>query len=154
MGVKVIARADLTALLRGYPIEGETCELVGYGPVAVSAVLDLIDTADPFLAAIATRGQTVVGVAHLGRRPNAIQQTALEWLYPACAAEGCAAQSHLETDHRVDWARTHITTLDLLDRLCTHHHHLKSNDGWALIAGHGKRPFVPPNDPRHPGPSP
>ena len=50
--------------------------------MAVSAVRELVDTADPFLAAVVTRGQQVVGVAHLGRRPSATQQTALEWLYP------------------------------------------------------------------------
>ena len=39
---------------------------------------------------------------------------------------------------------------DLLDRLCGHHHDLKTIDNWALAAGRGKRPFVPPGDPRHP----
>ena len=86
---KVLARVDLAALLRGFPVGDETCELAGYGPVAVSAIRDLIDTEDPFLAAVATKGKEVVGVAHLGRSTNAHQQSALEWLYPTCAAEGC-----------------------------------------------------------------
>ena len=60
-GVKVIVRVDLAALLGGYPIEGETCEIAGFGPVAVSAVGDLIDTGDPLLAAVVTRGEAVVG---------------------------------------------------------------------------------------------
>jgi hypothetical protein len=147
---KIIVRVDLAALLRGWPCEGELCELAGFGPVAASAVRDLIDTADPFLAAVVTRGEQVVGVAHLGRRPRASQQTALEWLYPTCAVEGCSSLSWLENDHRLDWAKTHLTVFDLLDRLCSHHHDLKSLDGWALVEGHGKRPFVPPDDPRHP----
>ncbi len=147
---KVIARVDLDALLRGYPSGGETCELAGYGPVAVSAVRDLIDTGDPFLAAVATKGEAVVGVAHLGRRPTACQRTALEWLYPTCAAEGCAARARLEIDHRVDWAASRATVFDLLDRLCGHHHVLKTRYGWALVEGRGKRPFVAPTDPRHP----
>jgi hypothetical protein len=113
-------------------------------------VRDLIDTGDPFLAAVVTKGERVVGVAHLGRRPTAAQQTALEWLYPTCAAQGCGAVAFLEFDHRVDWARSHVTVLDLLDRLCSHHHDLKTIDGWALVAGRGKRPFVPSEDPRHP----
>jgi hypothetical protein len=79
---KILARVDLGALLRGYPVGDDVCELAGYGPVAVSAVRDLIATEDPFLAAVVTKGKNVVGVAHLGRRPNAHQQTALEWLYP------------------------------------------------------------------------
>ncbi len=92
----------------------------------------------------------MVGVAHLSRRPTAYQQSALEWLYPTCAVAGCSASSWLENDHRVDWAKTHLTVFDLLDRLCTHHHDRKSLDGWALITGSGKRAFVPPDDFRHP----
>ena len=56
----------------------------------------------------------------------------------------------LQTDHRVDWAESHITMFDLLDRLCPHHHRMKTNQGWALAGGRGKRPFVAPDDPRHP----
>ncbi len=148
--VKVIVRVDLPALLRGYPVEGDTCEIAGFGPVAVSAIRDLVDTADPFLAAVVTDGEAVVGVAHLGRRPRAVQQTALQWLYPTCAAEGCSTTAWLEIDHRVDWARSRLTVFDLLDRLCAHHHDLKSREGWALVEGRGKRAFVPPHDPRHP----
>ena len=131
-------------------MHGEVCELVGFGPVAASAIRDLIDTADPFLAAVVTRGEQVVGVAHLGRRATAAQQTALEWLYPKCAVEGCSSGAFLENDHSVDWAATHLTVLDLMDRLCSHHHDLKTIDNWALVEGCGKRAFVPPDDPRHP----
>lgn len=147
---KVMVRVDLPALLRGRPLEDEVCELAGYGPIAVSAIRDMIDTQDPFLAAVVTNGEAVVGVAHLGRRPNARQQTALQWLYPSCAAEGCGAVVFLEFDHRLDWAKSHMTVLDLLDRLCSHHHDRKSVDNWALVPGRGKRAFVPPTDPRHP----
>lgn len=147
---KIIVRVDLPALLRGQVCAGETCEVAGFGPVAVSAIRDLIDTGDPFLAAVVTKAQEVVGVAHLRRRASAHQQSALEWLYPTCAAEGCTSVAWLENDHRVDWARSHITVLDLLDRLCSHHHDLKSLDGWALVAGRGKRAFVAPDHPSHP----
>ena len=126
------------------------CEIAGFGPVAVSAVRDLLQSGDPFLAAVVTDGEKVTGVAHLGRRPNARQQTALEWLSPECSALGCPSVSFLETDHRVDWARSHLTVLDLLDRLCCHHHQLKTRENWALVPGRGKRDFVPPDDSRHP----
>ena len=147
---KIIVRVDLEALLRGWPIEGEVCEIAGFGPVAVSAVRDMIDSDDPFLAAVVTRGQTVLGVAHLGRRPNAWQQTALQWLYPSCANQACGARARLDYDHRVDWANSHVTVLDLLDRLCGHCHALKTRQNWMLVEGRGKRPLVPPDDPRHP----
>ncbi|MGH9031380.1 MAG: DUF222 domain-containing protein [Acidimicrobiia bacterium] len=147
---KILARVDLSALLRGYPVGDETCELAGYGPVAVSALRDLVDTGDPFLAAIVTKGTDIVGVAHLGRRPTAHQRSALEWLYPTCAASGCNNLTFLEFDHRDDWSKTHRTVFDLLDRLCRHHHDRKTRDGWALVEGRGTRAFVPPEDPRHP----
>ncbi len=147
---KILVRVDLPALLRGYPVLGETCEIAGFGPVAVSAIRDLLDTADPFLAAVVSSGKAVLGVAHMGRRPRGIQQSALEWLYPTCAAEGCGASTFLEIDHRLDWARSGVTVFDLLDRLCSHHHALKTREGWGLVEGRGKRPFVAPDDPRHP----
>ncbi|HVF13196.1 MAG TPA: DUF222 domain-containing protein, partial [Acidimicrobiales bacterium] len=148
---KVIVRVDLRTLLRGYATEGEICEIAGFGPVAVSAVRDMIDSDDPFLTAVVTRGQELLGVAHLGRRPNALQQTALQWLYPSCANEACSAQARLDYDHRLDWASTHFTVLDLLDRLCSHCHALKTRHNWSLVEGRGKRALVPPDDPRHPG---
>jgi ribosomal protein S13 len=148
--VKLLVRIDYDTWLRGVPADGETCELVGYGPIAVSAVRDLVATGDPFVAAILSRGERLVGVAHLGRQPTALQKTALEWLYPSCAVLSCGAIAHLETDHREDWAATHFTALDLLDRLCHHHHGLKTRENWALLDGRGKREFVPPTDPRHP----
>jgi hypothetical protein len=150
-GTKILVRVDLDALLRGYPLADETCEIAGYGPVAVSAVREMIDTADPFLVAIATKGEQVLGMAHLGRRVNAKQQSALEWLYPTCAVEGCTRSTFLENDHREDWARTKFTLLDWSDRVCDHHHDLKTHHGWALVDGDGKRAFVPPDDARHPG---
>jgi len=147
---KILVRVDLDALLRGYPVDGETCEIAGYGPVAVSAVREMIDTDDPFLVAIAAKGEQVLGVAHLGRRANAKQQSALEWLYPTCAVEGCTRSTFLENDHREEWARTRLTLLEWSDRVCDHHHDLKTHHGWALVHGSGKRPMVAPDDARHP----
>jgi hypothetical protein len=51
---------------------------------------------------------------------------------------------------RENWATTHLTVLDWLDRPCAHHHRLKTHHGRALVEGHGKRPMVPPDDTRHP----
>jgi hypothetical protein len=33
---------------------------------------------------------------------------------------------------------------------CGHDHDLKTNHGWSLVEGTGRRAFVPPEDPRHP----
>ncbi len=147
---KILVRVDLDTLLRGHPVAGETCEIVGYGPIAVTVVKDMIESGNAFLAAIATKGQQVLGVAHLGRKPTAYQQTALEWANPTCAATGCNRALRLERDHRIPWRDNKITLYDNLDRLCAQHHRLKTTAKWALVDGAGKRAFVPPTDPRHP----
>ena len=145
---KVLVRVDFDTLLRGRPIDGEVCEIAGYGPVAPSTVRDLL-AAGAFLAAIVTKGERVTGVAHLGRQPRAVQDSALEWLDPICTREGCS-QPWVQRDHRLEWAKSKVTLVDLMDRLCPHDHDLKTRFGWALVEGRGKRPMVPPDDPRHP----
>jgi hypothetical protein len=147
---KILVRVDYESFLRGFPTAGETCEITGFGPVSVSAVKDLIRQGDPFIVAILTKGKELVGVAHLGRKPTAFQRSALEWMYPSCAIEGCNAQAHLEMDHSLEWSKTHFTMLDHLKFLCHHHHFLKSNDNWALTEVDRKCLLVPPEDPRHP----
>jgi hypothetical protein len=156
---KVIVRIDWDALVRGATLDGELCEIAGVGPVPVAVVRAMVASGDAFLTAVVTKGRDVVTVAHLGRKPTVYQATALEWLSPTCSNEACT-NPHLETDHREDWARTKITLLPWLDRLCKACHRLKTRAGWALVEGTGKRAFVSPDDPRHPrfaarhGPSP
>jgi hypothetical protein len=148
--IRLMIRVDLDALLRGVPLEGELCEIAGYGPVPVSVIEDLLGTENPFIIGLLTNSQELIGVYHHGRHPNAHQRSALDFLYPTCAAQGCSSRAGLQYDHRQDFAKTKITAFDLLDRLCGHHHRKKTHQGWALTDGRGKRPFVPPDDPRHP----
>ena len=147
---KIIVRVDHGALLRGWTTDGEVCEIAGVGPVPVSFVRELIESGDPFLAAVVTDGLDVLNVAHLGRKPTAHQQTALEWLCGGCSVLGCDVTVGLERDHVEDWADTKVTRLAWLKWLCGHHHDLKTHQGWALVEGPGKQPMVPPDDPRHP----
>lgn len=146
---KLIWRVDLSAYTRGHAIDGETCDIAGVGPIPVSAVRDLLAT-NPFMAAVITDGRQIMGVAHLGRAANARQRTALEWLTTDCSRLGCPALAR-EVDHRHPYAADRRTELSNLDPLCTHDHDLKTHHGWALVPGTGKRPMVPPDDPRHPG---
>lgn len=148
--IRVMIRVDLDALLRGVPLEGELCEIAGYGPVPVSVIEDLIATESPFIIGLLTKAQALTGVYHHGRHPNAYQRSALDFLHPTCAVEGCSSRAGLQYDHREDFSKTRITAFDLLDRLCRHHHDRKTRQGWALVEGRGKRPFVAPGDPRHP----
>ena len=107
-----------------------------------------MDCGDPVLKAVVTKGHDVVNVAHLGRRPNAHQQTALDWMFPVCAAEGCGTRAaHLETDHRLEWAKSRSTVLGLLDRLCKFHHYRKTYEGWPWSTGGARGRSCPPMTP-------
>ena len=138
-------------LLRGVPVDGERCEIAGWGPVPVSVIEQLAVGGNSFLVGLLTKSQEVVGVCHHRRRPTRHQQSALAFVQPTCQATGCPARAGLRYDYREDWSKTHFTVYDLLDRLCPHHHRLETHDNWfSTVDGVGKRAFVPPDDPRHP----
>ena len=139
---------DVEALRRGEVEGDEICEIPGLGPIPVSVARELLG--DAVLKLVITKGVDVINVTHLGRSPTVAQQVALWWQSPICTAEGCTRSRRLENDHEIGWAETHRTVLGELDPLCTHEHRLKTVYGWALVAGTGKRAFVPPDDPRHP----
>jgi HNH endonuclease len=88
-------------------------------------------------------------VVHLGRGPTAAQRIALLWSKPKCANIECSSM-FVQVDHREPWATTKHTVLEELDPLCPHDHELKTNRGWSLVEGTGRRAFVGPDDPRHP----
>ena len=140
---KVIVRVDHTALRRGHTVAGELCEIVGLGPIPVSAVTDLLAD-DAFLAAVVTEGVEVRSVAHLGRQFTAHQRTALEFRDPECTVLGCNNTKGLERDHRTEWALTFRTEVSDADRLCRHHHDLKTYHGWRLEPGAGRRRLLRP----------
>ena len=66
-----------------------------------------IATEDPFLKTVVTKGKDVVGVAHLGRVPNAYQRSALDWLYPAGdPAERMLAARYNTNGHQITASNT------------------------------------------------
>lgn len=148
--MKAMIRIDFSTFFRGVALEGELCEIVGYGPVPVSVVKALIETENPILVGLATNANQLLGVWHQKRRPKAHERDALDFLYTTCAVAGCSARVGLQYDHRVDWSKTYITAFDFMDRLCHFHHQQKTTKNWALVDGMGKRAFVPPDDARHP----
>jgi hypothetical protein len=144
-----LLRLDITALQRGRAVGGETCEIAGVGPIPVSVARQLLG--DAVLKLVITRGTDVANVTSLGRGPTAAQKTAMLWGAPGCAVTDCPRMAGIEHDHRIEWRHTRHTTLGELDRLCDHHHDLKTYKGWALVRGHdGTLDMVPPTDPRHP----
>ena len=146
-----LLRVDLEALRRGDAADGEYCEITGIGPIPVSAARNLLG--ESILKLVITKGVDVLHVTHLGRGPTAAQIVALLWQNAVCIVEGCD-RTHREIDHREDWVRTKHTRLDELEFPCDLHHDLKTYHGWALVQGTGKRPMVPPDDPRHPNNKP
>jgi hypothetical protein len=152
---KVIFRIDWTAATRGHTLPaghpdangvGETCDIVGIGPVPLSVVHQVLEH-DPFIAVVITEGTEIRSVTHLGRHATARMRTCLEWAHHGCSVLGCPNTGRLELDHREDWAHTLHTRLDQLDWLCHTHHQQKTHDGYRLEPGTGKRRFLPPPDP-------
>ena len=145
-----VVRVDLEALTRGHPTSGETCEIAGLGPVSIQAAREMLG--ESILKLVITRGVDVLNVTHLGRGPNTAQKIALLWQSRACTREGCPRTGRLEYDHKYgfEYAKTKHTRIDETEPLCDPDHDLKTYHGWALVDGTGKRPMVPPDDPRHP----
>jgi hypothetical protein len=142
-----VLRLDWEALQRGWTEPDDTCEIAGIGPIPVSIARALLG--ESVLKLVITKGVDVLHVTHLGRGPSAAQRAALAWTSPICIVAGCT-RTRLEFDHRTPWAVVRETRLENLDGACDHHHDLKTYEGWALVEGAGRRPMVPPDDPRHP----
>jgi Domain of unknown function (DUF222) len=145
---RALLRVDLAALVRGRADSDEMCEIAGVGAVPATVARGLLG--DAVLQLVIARGVDVVNVTHLGRGPTAAQRIASLWTSPGCTNEQCSNTLAIQHDHRTPWAEVHETVLTNLDRLCNPCHDLKTHQGWALVPGKGCRPFVPPDDPRHP----
>jgi hypothetical protein len=143
--VKTVIRIDHTAFTRGHVEPGETCEIIGVGPIPVTVAKAM--SVDAFYAAVITRGVDIVNVAHLGRAVTAEQRTALQLRDPTCAVPGCTTSHGLEIDHTTSatgWADTRRTTLNQLARLCHHHHQQKTHHGYTLTGTPGNWQWRPP----------
>jgi hypothetical protein len=143
-----LLRVDLEALVRGRVTGDELCEVAGVGPISARTARSLLG--ESIVKLVITNGVDVANVTHLGRGPTAAQRIAMLWSSPGCEVQGCSSTIGIQADHRVPWADDQVTELANLDPLCGHHHRLKTHRGWGLVAGIGKRPMVPPSDPRHP----
>jgi hypothetical protein len=148
-----LLRLDVEALWRGYVEGDELCEVTGLGPIPVEIARRLLG--DAVLKLIITKGIDVASVTSLTRGPTQAMQYAALWTSPTCTVEGCS-RTIVEHDHRTgaEYKHTKHTRLDEIDRVCHTHHDLHTVHDWALVAGTGKRPMVPPDDPRHPANSP
>lgn len=149
---KILVRVDQSALLRGSTEGEEVCDIAGFGPVPVATVRDLWP--DAVVKLVLTKGADVAHVTHLGRRATEAMATAMQWASPRCSNVACDNDRFLEVDHRLGWANVQRTRVDELDGLCSSCHAWKTRDDWQLVRGRGRRRFVPPTDPDHPGDPP
>jgi len=141
-------RIDADAFFRGYAETGETCEIPGVGVVPVALVRDLLGEA--ILELVITKGTDVTTVVSDSRYVAKALRIALEERDPVCVVPGCDRSDPLEIDHwRVDFSDDGPTSIDNLSRLCSWHHHQKTNRGWKLEGGPGQWRFVKPD--RSPG---
>ena len=120
----VIVRVDHAALLRGHVEGDETCEIDGLGPVPVSDVERLM--ADPILTVLRTKGTEVLAASTSTRVIRRSLRQAIEQRDRVCVVPGCGIASGLEIDHLVPFAKGGPTSIENLQRLCKHHHRLKT----------------------------
>ena len=144
----VVVRVDKSAFDRGETVEGEVCEIAGVGPIPVRVAQQL--SVDAFLKALITDGTDVLAVSHAGRAIPARLRTALEEMQPECVIAGCHVDRHLEIDHDEPFAAGGPTELGNLNRVCHHHHDLKTRNDLRLV-GDGLHKRLIPADRAPPG---
>jgi len=142
-----LVRVDLGALMRGHTFLGELCEIGGV-PVSVTELRRVLG--DSVMQLVLTNGEAVIDVVNLNRKPTVAQMIAKLFHDSTCSVQGCDRAARLEFDHRQDWARVEVTELANLDLFCGSCHDRKTYENWQLVPGTGRRPMVPPDDPRHP----
>jgi hypothetical protein len=121
-------RVDLGALRRGYPADGELCEIEGFGPVPVALVADM--AGDALLRILLLEGKDV-RVAATARSATVLQRVALrERADHGCEVRTCDRQLGLQVDHILDWAKGGPTALDNEFLGCRWHHYLKTHKGF------------------------
>jgi 5-methylcytosine-specific restriction endonuclease McrA len=147
---------DLQTYRRGHAHDGETCHIVGGGPIPVSVAKEF--GRDAFLKAVLHTGTEIHTIAHFGRRYPAVLQTALDLGAPprfdgnVCAAPGCDRRYHLQRDHVDPVANGGETSYANNQPLCPADHRIKTElDRKAgLLSGtHRKR-----KEPARAGPAP
>ena len=141
---------DNAALAREHTKSGERCDISGVGPVPVTVARAALD--DASVAVMTCDADDITAVSSPKRTIPIKVRRALEARYPTCAVSTCANDQFLEIDHVVPLEDHGRTELDNLWRLCSHHHRLKTYEGWRVVGRNGTRDLVPPDDPDPPDP--
>jgi 5-methylcytosine-specific restriction endonuclease McrA len=140
--VEVRAVVDSAALARGHVESGEQCEITGVGPVPVRTARAVLD--DASVTVMTRDGDDITAVSRPTRTIPTKLRRALETRYPSCGVQSCANDQFLEIDHIVPIKDHGSTEIANLWRLCSHHHALKTHQGWKVVGVNGDRDLVPP----------
>lgn len=143
-GTLVHVFVDHKALVRGRTRNGEVCEIAGVGPVPVATARAL--ASDAYLKILVSDGTDIKAVSHPGRTIPARLRTAVIARAPKCEVVGCEVRHHLQIDHIVPREEHGPTRLDNLQRLCPHHHYLKTHKGYTIGGEPGARTLHPPGE--------
>jgi hypothetical protein len=133
---------DWPAAIRGYTIDGETCELDGFGPIPVALAQMLAD--DCYLRILVRNGTDITHIAHANRHIPAPLRTALEIRDTECAFDGCHTSHSLQIDHNQPIEAQGPTALWNLHRLCWWHHLQKTIHDWRLTGPPGHLTYCTP----------
>ncbi|MCJ7671840.1 MAG: HNH endonuclease [Acidimicrobiia bacterium] len=125
----VRVRVDLPALLRGRTEPGETCEIPGVGPVAVSHAQNLLSHG--LLQLVITDGVDVRTVVSNTRHVPPALKIAIAERDRTCKIRGCDNNHALERHHTPPFEESHRTTYQELGNLCPKHHDLVTHRGYS-----------------------
>jgi hypothetical protein len=129
--------------VRGTTEPGETCEILGVGPVPVAVAKGLLS--DAFLAAVVTDGIDIASVVHLGHAPTAHQWSALIARDRGCVVPGCHQTTGLQAHHLPEWVITKHTVLAELALVCVFHHRQITHEGYRLEGSPGAWRWIRPD---------
>lgn len=146
----VVVHAPLGALLSG----GAGCELEGGGVIHPETAKRLLCSSRVQAMIEDGMGQPV-GVRRMAREPSAWMLRQLRYRDSECRFPGCGARRFAQAHHIVWWERGGRTDLDNLLLLCTFHHKLVHEYGWAVTrAEDGEVRWFHPDGNRYRGPAP
>lgn len=155
----VVAVVDHAALVRGHTDGEERSYIDGVGPVPVSTIRAMVESEDPFLAAVVEDATDIRAVCYPNRHVSRKQRLGLIVRDPCCSVPGCDVTHGLERDHFPPFEQSRHTRIDELRRVCQHHHAQITNDGATLTGRPGHWVWTPPppgpfDDPDPFGPDP
>ncbi len=147
----VVVHAPLGALVFGE----HGCEIEGGGVAHPETARRLLCTAR-LQAVVEDRGGNAVGLGRLSREPSAWMMRQLRYRDSECTFPGCGARRFTQAHHIVWWDHGGRTDLDNLLLVCTFHHKLVHEYGWAVSRSEdGTVRWFRPDGARHrAGPAP